>query len=164
MVVRGCGQKAVITGFNGIGKSTLLKTLIGQLPALHGQFKFSAQVTFEYFEQDLVWADIKLRMDTEAARLQSIGESAPALHRVTLHFSFHTCTMTATVAKMASTSATGAAKKIPVTPRKTGIKREKTTSSTSRKTDNGAAAFALPMDCRKMAQTFWTQVTRIRER
>ena len=84
MVVRGCGQKVVITGFNGIGKSTLLKTLIGQLPALHGQFKFSAQVTFEYFEQDLVWADIKLRMDTEAARLQSIGESAPALRRVTL--------------------------------------------------------------------------------
>ena len=57
MVVRGCGQKVVITGFNGIGKSTLLKTLIGQLPALHGQFKFSAQVTFEYFEQDLVWDD-----------------------------------------------------------------------------------------------------------
>ena len=57
MVVRGCGQKAVITGFNGIGKSTLLKTLIGQLPALHGQFKFSAQVTLGYFEQDLVWAD-----------------------------------------------------------------------------------------------------------
>ena len=35
------GQKVVITGFNGIGKSTLLKTLIGQLPALRGQFKFS---------------------------------------------------------------------------------------------------------------------------
>ena len=51
------GQKVVITGFNGIGKSTLLKTLIGHLPALHGQFKFSAQVTFGYFEQDLVWAD-----------------------------------------------------------------------------------------------------------
>ena len=51
------GQKIIITGFNGIGKSTLLKSLIGQLPALHGQFKFSAQVTFGYFEQDLVWAD-----------------------------------------------------------------------------------------------------------
>lgn len=50
------GQKVVITGFNGIGKSTLLKTLIGQLPALRGQFKFSAQVTFGYFEQDLVWS------------------------------------------------------------------------------------------------------------
>ncbi len=51
------GQKVVITGFDRIGKSTLLKTLIGQLPALHGQFKFSAQVTLGYFEQDLVWGD-----------------------------------------------------------------------------------------------------------
>lgn len=51
------GQKVVITGFNGIGKSTLLKTLVGQLPALQGRFKFSAQVTFGYFEQDLVWAN-----------------------------------------------------------------------------------------------------------
>lgn len=51
------GQKVVITGFNGIGKSTLLKTLIGQLPALHGQFRFSSQVTFGYFEQDLIWTD-----------------------------------------------------------------------------------------------------------
>jgi len=29
------GQKVVITGFNGIGKSTLLKTLVKQIPALH---------------------------------------------------------------------------------------------------------------------------------
>lgn len=55
-VIKG-GQKVVITGFNGIGKSTLLKTLIGRLPALHGQFRFSEQVTLGYFEQDLVWAD-----------------------------------------------------------------------------------------------------------
>ena len=49
------GQKVVITGFNGIGKSTLLKTLIGQIPPIQGYFKFSDQVTFGYFEQDLVW-------------------------------------------------------------------------------------------------------------
>ncbi len=60
--------------------------------------------------------------------------------------------MTAAVTKMASTSAAGAAQKMPVTPMKTGINREKTISSTSRRTDNGAAAFALPMDCRKMAR------------
>ena len=49
------GQKVVITGFNGIGKSTLLKTLIGQIPAMQGHFKFSDQVIFGYFEQDLSW-------------------------------------------------------------------------------------------------------------
>ena len=49
------GQKVVITGFNGIGKSTLLKTLIGQIPSMQGHFKFSDQVALGYFEQDLIW-------------------------------------------------------------------------------------------------------------
>ncbi len=51
------GQKVVITGFNGIGKSTLLKTLLKQLPVLKGEFSFSNQVVIGYFEQDLVWKD-----------------------------------------------------------------------------------------------------------
>lgn len=51
------GQKVVIRGFNGIGKSTLLKTLIGQLSPMRGDFKFSDQVTFLYFEQDLTWKE-----------------------------------------------------------------------------------------------------------
>lgn len=51
------GQKVVITGFNGIGKSTLLKTLMKQIPSLHGQFSYSEQVTLGYFEQDFTWLD-----------------------------------------------------------------------------------------------------------
>ena len=51
------GQKVVITGFNGVGKSTLLKTLVGQLPALQGQYRFSDQVVFGYFQQDMEWTD-----------------------------------------------------------------------------------------------------------
>lgn len=51
------GQKVAITGFNGIGKSTLLKTLLGQLPVLKGRFRFSEQVTCGYFEQDFIWSD-----------------------------------------------------------------------------------------------------------
>ena len=46
-----------ITGFNGIGKSTLLKTLAGQLPSLRGSYKFSDQVVSGYFEQELKWND-----------------------------------------------------------------------------------------------------------
>ena len=49
------GQKVVIKGFNGIGKSTLLKTLTGQIPAMQGHFKFSDQAILGYFEQDLSW-------------------------------------------------------------------------------------------------------------
>lgn len=54
-VIKG-GQKVVLTGFNGIGKSTLLKTLVGQLPPLQGQFQFSAQTVFSCFEQDFAWS------------------------------------------------------------------------------------------------------------
>lgn len=49
------GQKVVLAGFNGIGKSTLLKTLINQLSALQGKVTFSQQVVLGYFEQDLFW-------------------------------------------------------------------------------------------------------------
>lgn len=53
------GQKVVVTGFNGIGKSTLLKTLVKQIPPLQGNFSFSQQVTVGYFEQDLQWHNPK---------------------------------------------------------------------------------------------------------
>jgi len=52
------GQKVVITGFNGVGKSTLLKTLTGKIPSMNGCYRFSDQVAIGYFEQDMVWEDI----------------------------------------------------------------------------------------------------------
>ncbi len=51
------GQKIVITGFNGIGKSTLLKTLVGEIPAMGGGFHFADTIRIGYFEQDLKWED-----------------------------------------------------------------------------------------------------------
>lgn len=54
--VRG-GQKVVISGFNGIGKSTLLKTLVGELAPMQGSFWFAEQVVIGYFAQDLAWED-----------------------------------------------------------------------------------------------------------
>lgn len=51
------GQKLVITGFNGIGKSTLLKTLVNQVSAISGSFSFSSQAKVGYNPQDLTWAN-----------------------------------------------------------------------------------------------------------
>lgn len=51
------GQKVAVTGFNGIGKSTLLKTLVGQLPALGGSYALSPQAAIGYYEQELRWED-----------------------------------------------------------------------------------------------------------
>jgi ATPase subunit of ABC transporter with duplicated ATPase domains len=46
------GTRLVVTGFNGIGKSTLLKTLIGQLKPICGSYKFVDNVKIAYFEQE----------------------------------------------------------------------------------------------------------------
>ena len=49
------GEKVVITGFNGIGKSTLLKTIIGEIKSLSGKVKFGENIKPGYYEQDLKW-------------------------------------------------------------------------------------------------------------
>ncbi|HKL94492.1 MAG TPA: ABC-F family ATP-binding cassette domain-containing protein [Clostridia bacterium] len=46
-------SKIWIRGTNGIGKSTLLKTLTGKIPPLHGTFQFSLSAIKLYLEQDL---------------------------------------------------------------------------------------------------------------
>ena len=49
------GQKIAITGFNGIGKSTLLKTLVGELPPLKGGFTLADTACIGYYEQESEW-------------------------------------------------------------------------------------------------------------
>lgn len=47
------GQKLAIIGENGTGKSTFLKTLIGDIPKLGGNFEFGYHVNYEYFDQQM---------------------------------------------------------------------------------------------------------------
>ena len=47
------GDKLGIIGENGIGKSTLLKTLAGKIKVLGGSFSFGYNVTLGYFDQQL---------------------------------------------------------------------------------------------------------------
>lgn len=49
------GEKIAIRGFNGIGKSTLIKTLLGEIPAIDGTFHFPQHTAINYFSQDLAW-------------------------------------------------------------------------------------------------------------
>lgn len=48
-------QKVGFEGFNGVGKSTLIKTILGQLKAKGGHVEFSPSARVSYFSQDLVW-------------------------------------------------------------------------------------------------------------
>lgn len=47
------GEKIGIIGGNGIGKSTFLKTLVGEIEALSGEFKFGVNVDVGYFNQQM---------------------------------------------------------------------------------------------------------------
>jgi ATPase subunit of ABC transporter with duplicated ATPase domains len=46
------GQKIAIKGVNGLGKSTLLKTLLGFIPPISGQIEIGDYVESGYFEQE----------------------------------------------------------------------------------------------------------------
>lgn len=46
------GEKIAVVGDNGTGKSTLLKNLVGRLPALGGEFGFGVNVQIGYFDQE----------------------------------------------------------------------------------------------------------------
>ena len=46
------GEKLAITGFNGIGKTTLIKTLIGELRPIGGRFKFVDDAMISYYPQE----------------------------------------------------------------------------------------------------------------
>jgi len=46
------GQKIVMTGANGIGKTTLLKSLIGLIPSLSGKVEKGDYLEIGYFEQE----------------------------------------------------------------------------------------------------------------
>ena len=46
------GQKVAICGVNGLGKSTLLKTLLGIIPPISGKVEFGENVKYGYFEQE----------------------------------------------------------------------------------------------------------------
>lgn len=53
----GTDEKLAVTGFNGIGKTTFLKTVCGILPPLAGGCRFPEEAVIGYFEQENVWPD-----------------------------------------------------------------------------------------------------------
>ena len=66
-----------IVGPNGIGKSTLIKSIVGQIPFIKGEARFGANVEVGYYDQtqskltphnsvlDELWNDIKLTPEVE---------------------------------------------------------------------------------------------------
>ncbi len=69
------GNKVAIIGPNGKGKSTFMKTLMGQLPPLSGSFLLGHQIETGYFDQELA------QFDSNQTVLEEVWNSFPELNR-----------------------------------------------------------------------------------
>ena len=67
------GQKLAIIGENGIGKSTLLKTLVNNIDKISGEFEFGHNVTIGYFDQQMAL------LDSEKTVFDDFSEAFPNL-------------------------------------------------------------------------------------
>lgn len=67
-------ERLAIIGENGKGKSTLLRTLIGELPALGGEYKFGQNVEWGYFDQQKAVLD---DADPQQTVLDNFWEAYP---------------------------------------------------------------------------------------
>ncbi len=72
------GERLAVIGENGIGKSTLLKTLTGLTGALGGSFSFGPNVEWGYFDQQ---AALSVQSDPEQTVLENFWEEYPRLVR-----------------------------------------------------------------------------------
>ena len=58
------GQKIVLTGANGIGKTTLLKSILGLIPSIRGSVEQGDYLNIGYFEQEVTGDGAKTCIET----------------------------------------------------------------------------------------------------
>lgn len=72
-------ERIAVIGENGKGKSTLLKTLVGQIPKLGGSFSFGTGVEWGYFDQQEAVAE---SADPKKTIIDDFWEEYPTLKEV----------------------------------------------------------------------------------
>lgn len=81
------GQKISLVGANGIGKTTLLKSLLGLIPALSGDHQQGEYLSIGYFEQENV-------TDMSRTCLEALGAEFPAMSNAELRSALARCGLT----------------------------------------------------------------------
>lgn len=72
------GQRIAILGANGTGKSTFLKTIMGIVPALSGNYLLGHQIDVGYIDQQLA------QFSTNKTVLEELWDEYPSLDRTTI--------------------------------------------------------------------------------
>lgn len=81
------GEKIAITGTNGLGKTTLLKTILGQLPPISGQIVLGDYLFPGYFEQES-------GRDEEATALETFWAEYPSMENREVRLCLSKCGLT----------------------------------------------------------------------
>lgn len=81
------GQKVAIRGVNGLGKTTLLKTLLGQIPAVSGNVELGDFVEPGYFEQESA-------RDNDNTALEEIWNTYPGMSNFEVRAALASCGLT----------------------------------------------------------------------
>lgn len=81
------GQKIALIGANGIGKSTLLKSILGLIPPLSGEVEQGDYLQIGYFEQET-------RPDIETSCIEEIWQEFPAYTQYEVRSALAKCGLT----------------------------------------------------------------------
>jgi ATPase subunit of ABC transporter with duplicated ATPase domains len=81
------GSKIVLTGANGIGKTTLLKSILGLIPAISGSVELGENVAIGYFEQEM-------SPDIETTCMQEIWNEFPGFSQYEVRSALAKCGLT----------------------------------------------------------------------
>ena len=81
------GEKLVLTGVNGIGKTTLLKSILGLIPVLGGSVELGDYLEIGYFEQEM-------SQDIETTCLEELWQEFPAYSQYEARSALAKCGLT----------------------------------------------------------------------
>ncbi|MBB4826727.1 ATPase subunit of ABC transporter with duplicated ATPase domains [Sporosarcina luteola] len=81
------GQKIALSGANGIGKTSLLKSILGEIPALSGSVELGEHLHIGYFEQEI-------KSDNNRTCLEEVWEEFPHFTQYEVRAALARCGLT----------------------------------------------------------------------
>ncbi len=81
------GQKIAIIGANGLGKTTLLKSIIGEIPGISGEVRLGESLEMSYFEQEIKDANYN-------TCIEEVWEEFPAMTQYEVRAALARCGLT----------------------------------------------------------------------